>query len=209
MNLKKIISFSLWGDDLMYWNGAIENIHLAKKLYPGWKCRFYIDYYADKELIKKVEVEDCEIVRIEPLQSFSGLFWRFYAAEDADIMICRDADSRISQREVYAVNEWLESDKHFHIMRDHPHHHTLILGGMWGARNMEGITELINTYPYQNLKGTDQLFLAEQIYPQVKDSAMIHDSYNLYQDGTNFPSKRIREEFVGSVFDKNGKPVYL
>ena len=207
MNLKKIISFSLWGNDLMYWNGAIENVYLAKKLYPTWICRFYIDSSAEEELIDKIKNEDCEIVLVEPSQSFSGLFWRFYAAEDADIMICRDTDSRLSEREVNAVNEWLDSDKHFHIMRDHPYHHTPILGGMWGARNMEGITDLIKKYPYQDVKGTDQFFLAQFIYPQVKELAMIHDSYDLFQDGKAFPSERVGDEFVGRVFDKNGKPV--
>ena len=195
----------MWGNDLMYWNGAIENVHLAKKLYPDWRCRFYIDSNADEQLINKIRNEDCEIVMVKSSQSFSGLFWRFYAADDADVMICRDTDSRLSPREVEAVNAWLDSDKHFHIMRDHPYHHALILGGMWGARNMEGISDLIKNYPYQNLKGTDQLFLAELIYPQIKGSAMIHDSYSLFQDGIAFPSERAGEEFVGRVFDKNGK----
>lgn len=206
-SLKRIISFSLWGENPIYWAGALENIQLAKVLYPGWVCRFYVDATSPLSLIRTIKDADCEMILMEPAEEFAGLFWRFYAAEDADIMICRDTDSRLSYREVWAVNEWLNSDKHFHIMRDHPHHHTSILGGMWGARNMEGITDLIKGFPYKELKGTDQLFLAEHIYPQVKEFAMIHDSYNLYSDGIAFPTERIGEEFVGSVFDENGKPL--
>jgi len=64
------------------------------------------------------------------------MFWRFLPASDPDmdILIVRDTDSRLGLRERLAVNEWLESGKNFHIMRDHPQHGTLILGGMWECR---------------------------------------------------------------------------
>ncbi|KAK8405419.1 hypothetical protein O3P69_001755 [Scylla paramamosain] len=45
-----------------------------------------------------------------------------------------DVDSRVSQREVAAVEEWLASRKMFHVMRDHPSHNVPVLGGMWDAR---------------------------------------------------------------------------
>ena len=37
-------------------------------------------------------------------------------------LLSRDTDSRIIPREKEAVNEWLASDRVFHIMRDHPAH---------------------------------------------------------------------------------------
>lgn len=47
-----------------------------------------------------------------------------------DVMLSRDADSFILQREVDAVNEWLPSGEIFHGMRDCPYHcHLYILGG--------------------------------------------------------------------------------
>jgi len=69
------------------------------------------------------------------LFTFEGTFWRFYAAADADVMICRDVDSRLGLREKFAVDEWLESDKDCHIMRDNEEHGAPICAGMWGARN--------------------------------------------------------------------------
>ena len=39
------------------------------------------------------------------------------------------------QRERDAVNEWLESNKTFHLMRDHPWHGSEINAGMWGGWN--------------------------------------------------------------------------
>jgi len=205
--MKKIISFSLWGRDPKYWKGAIENIRLAREIYPGWVCRFYVDAGADARLVDLIRGEDCEIVPEVPLQSFSGLFWRFYAADDADVMLSRDADSRISEREALAVRQWLDSGRQFHIMRDHPFHKVRVPGGMWGCRGLEGLSDLVRQYPYQDLKGTDQLFLAQMVYPQVKEFAMVHDSYNLFGDGMPFPSERKGSEFVGEVFDQYGKPM--
>ena len=40
--MKKIISFSLWGDSPFYIDGAYKNIELAKEIYPDWICRFYV-----------------------------------------------------------------------------------------------------------------------------------------------------------------------
>ena len=46
-----------------------------------------------------------------------------------DILLSRDLDSRISEREVAAVEEFLASDKQVHIMRDHPARTAPIMGG--------------------------------------------------------------------------------
>lgn len=191
----------------MYWVGALRNIDLAKVLYPGWTCRFYVDRSSPPELIKTISDADCEMILVDPVETFAGLFWRFYAADYADVMICRDTDSRLSEREVEAVNRWLDTDHNFHIMRDHPQHHALIMGGMWGCRNMAGMRTLIDLFPYKNAKGTDQLFLARVIYPQVSKVAMIHDSYNLFGDGIDFPGSRLHDEFVGKVFDQHDAPM--
>jgi predicted O-methyltransferase YrrM len=198
-SMKKIISFSLWGENPIYWIGALKNIQLAKVLYPDWVCRFYVDATSSPELIKTIDQADCEMILMEPSEEFSGLFWRFYAAEDADIMICRDADSRLSRREVDAVKQWLDTDSLFHIMRDDQQHTALIMGGMWGCRNTEGMKDLIEQYQHKCFKGTDQYFLAQIIYPQVRDYAVIHDSYNHFGDGADFPTPRIKDEFVGRV----------
>ena len=48
-------------------------------------------------------------------------------------MLSRDLDSRPTRREVAAVEEWLDSSKAVHIMRDHPSHKAAIMAGMWGA----------------------------------------------------------------------------
>jgi len=212
---KNIISYSLWGDKPMYWFGAIKNIELGKKYYPGWICRFYIDRNSRQDLIETIKGDNVEVVLVDPNISNHGMFWRFSAAvdEDVNIFLSRDCDSRISEREVAAVNEWLSSDKDFHIMRDHPYHAVPILGGMWGCRR--GIMRKIDLIDKINKwcsngrssysAGIDQDFLREIVYPLIKDRSMEHSDFNLNYGGEirNFPYIRSDYEFVGDVFDEN------
>lgn len=51
-----------------------------------------------------------------------------------ELFLSRDLDSRISPREVAAVSEFLASEQEVHVMRDHPAHTAVIMGGMWGAK---------------------------------------------------------------------------
>ena len=86
----------------------------------------------------------------------------------------RDLDSRLNDREQAAVQEWLNSKKEFHIMRDHPMHGWPILGGLWGCK-MTDVTrsqwkntwsKVFSIFPIYKLvlanrseKGHDQKFL--------------------------------------------------
>lgn len=209
--MKNVVAYSLWGDNSMYWVGATRNIEQVKKYFPGWICRFYIDESCDVDLIKSINGDNVEIRFVNSKDSFHGMFWRFWASEDTDvdIFLSRDCDSRFSDREVAAVNEWLSSDKDFHIMRDHPYHSVPILGGMWGCRNgimrNIGISKLIEDWDSYCRKGIDQDFLGQIVYPLVKDISMEHSEFNLNYGGDvkYFPTERINYEFVGDVFDEN------
>jgi len=222
--MKNVIAYSLWGDKPMYWVGAQKNIELSKKLFPGWISRFYIDKNSDKSLIDSIKGDNVEVVLVDPNSinnttnwqpnSFQGMFWRFWAAEDPDIdvFLSRDCDSRLSEREKLAIDEWLSSDKLFHIMRDHPFHTTPILGGMWGARSgimrKFGLSNMIQTWCKlkQNYTfGVDQDFLTKAIYPNIHKMSLEHSEFGIKFSGDikRFPSKRINYEFVGDVFDEN------
>ena len=79
------------------------------------------------------QIDICDIEknpRFDNLASVFPLNWRFLPSMDSqvDALFVRDLDSEISEREMAAVEEFLESDKDFHVMRDHPQHGTVILG---------------------------------------------------------------------------------
>ena len=209
--MKNVIAYSLWGDHPMYWTGALRNIEQVKKYFPDWICRFYIDDSSDKKLIESIKGDNVEVILVNSKDSFHGMFWRFWASEDedVDIFLSRDCDSRFSDREVYAIKEWLESDKDFHIMRDHPYHTVPILGGMWGCRNglMRKIEliKMIESWGQFQRKGIDQDFLGRCVYPLVINNSMEHSEFNLRFGGEirTFPTIRNNYEFVGDVFDEN------
>jgi hypothetical protein len=203
--VKKIISFCLWGSDPKYCVGAIRNAEICKQFYPDWKCRFYAHNSVPKHVIAKIEsIPDTEIVLVDQDPNWQSMFWRFLPASDptVDIFICRDCDSRLSQREVEAVKEWQASDKMVHIMRDHPHHGFTMLGGMIGFKkeSFELLTECLKKFQPLNHYGTDYVFFKQVLYPQVKDAALVHDPFF---EKKPFPSKRVNYEFVGQVFDEN------
>ena len=206
--MNKVIAFSLWGNNPIYTIGAIENKELAKKHYPDWTCRYYIGKSTNCEIVEQLKDVNTEIILMDSDGDWTGMFWRFECASETnvDVMISRDTDSRLNSRESNAVNQWLKSNKDFHIMRDHPYHNTEILGGMWGMRNgiLKNIKELIENYTKGAFWQVDQNFLKEKIYPLVVNNNFTHDSYFNYNDNSKpFPSERINKEFVGDVFDEN------
>jgi hypothetical protein len=209
--MKNVVAYSLWGDAPMYWIGAVRNIEQVRNYFPEWICRFYIDNSCDEKLIKTIKGDNVEVVLVDSKDSFHGMFWRFWASEeeDTDVFLSRDCDSRFSDREVAAINQWLSSNKDFHIMRDHPYHNVPILGGMWGCRNglmrEIGLSKLIDQWGKYERKGIDQEFLAKFVYPLVKDKALEHCEFNLNfgAELTPFPVKRENFEFVGDIFDEN------
>jgi hypothetical protein len=201
--MKKIISFSLWGDNPKYTVGAIKNAELSPEIYPGWICRYYIDKSTPQEVVDELKSKShVEVVMMDEDGEWNSMFWRFYpiADEDTEIMLSRDCDSRLSLREKLCVDEFIKSDKLFHTMVDHPWHGG-IMGGMWGAKNgiLKEMKSLIDSWEKTNQWQTDQSFLRHIISPMVSDIIMIHDSINL----KNFPSKRENYHFVGEIFDGN------
>ena len=154
--MKKVVSFCLWGDNPKYTIGAIRNAELAKEYYPDWECRFYLANTVPKDILDQLNrFDNVKLVFMEKDSSWDGMFWRFYPITDPDVevMISRDTDCRITDREARAVNEWLESGKTLHVMRDHPMHTEPIMGGMWGCRCKEMFDKIIeNIYdPYPNM----------------------------------------------------------
>ena len=201
----KIIAFSLWGDNPKYTVGAIKNADIADELFPEWICRFYIGKSVPEDILNQLrEKNNTQIVQMDEDGDWSGMFWRFHpcSEDDVDVVLSRDTDSRLTQREKDAIDEWLESDKGFHIMRDHPWHGTQILGGMWGCKKgtLTEMSSLIDSIQKGDFWQVDQIFLRDYIYPLVKDDAFVHDEFF---EKRPFPTKRNNLEFIGEVYDEN------
>jgi len=205
----KVITFSLWGTDFKYLIGAVRNAELARTIYPDWVCRFYVSQNISTGIMQTLEeLPNVEVVQMPEVGDWRSMFWRFTAIDDDDVevMISRDTDSRLSHREKAAVDEWLASDKGFHIMRDHPFHGYPVLGGMWGIKKdvIPNMTKLVDGWNQQDRYGTDYEFFASSIIPLISQNVMVHDEFF---DNQPFPTPRQGYEFVGQVFDESDRTV--
>ena len=224
------ISYSLWGDNKVYTYGLVENVLNNRRLLPEWTTRVHHNDTVPSNILEWLKAqEDVQLVRHEGSDcKASNMFWRFedLFLKDAVVLI-RDADSRVSVREVRMVNEWLASDKDFHVIRDHQGHRVPILGGTMGCRNncleyigrptgmrdvnapplefQEGLSFMrefvAQVPPSRDMYNLDQIFLYHYVYPQVATRAMIHASHNAYEKF----AKRVEPKdtgFVGEVVEE-------
>lgn len=204
------ISYSLWGSNKVYTYGLVENVLRNKKILPAWKVRVHHNDTVPENVLTWLKQQDnVELVHHEGSEcKASNMFWRFedLFLPDTTVLI-RDADSRISDRELGFIQEWLDSDRDFHFIRDAETHKVCIPGGLLGCRNnclryIAGSSGLrnVNLPPlqfhdglsfmrqfYQNLPAPrdhynmDQIFLYTYVYPQVVHQSMVHCSYNAYE----------------------------
>lgn len=213
----KVISFSLWGDKSIYQVGSIRNAKMAKEFYPDFQCWFYIHVdTVPKNTIDKLR--ECDNVKIieksGDLYSMKPMTWRFEAidAPEVELMMSRDVDTQILLREKLAVDEWINSGKLLHIMRDHPWHRYYIQGGMFGVRKSD--ISWIDKIESQCSKGNynyDQIFLSDIIYSLYKDNCIIHASFNKLEGNEicrDFPMRLEDDDykFVGEyVYDDGSR----
>lgn len=180
---RHVISFSLWGTNPRYLQGALRNVVAAMDVYPDWICRFYCDDSVPVAILDQLRGHGAEVVmRPRPSVFYEGLLWRFEVVNDPGIshFLVRDCDSVVNVKERVAVDEWLQSGKWFHAMRDFASHTEVILAGMWGGvagvlpavdelrREFKPLTAPTRTY--------DQHLLRECVWPIVRQSVLIHDS---------------------------------
>lgn len=212
-----VISFGLWGSNPKYTLGALKNIKLASMYYPTWQCWFYCDIETvPNEIMEEISSnQNTKVIPIEASKERNdGMFWRFYAIENSEVelFMSRDCDSRITQREAISVLEWISSEKSFHIMRDHPHHGTPILGGMWGVKTekLRNIRTLIDKY-YETDKwknpicGVDQDFLKDYVWDMAKNDCYENDEFFAKKP---FTLPRDPKHFVGQVYDGNDNGIF-
>lgn len=207
------ISYSLWGSEPVYNVGIVRNAEQSKIFYKYWRVVVYYDSSVPIDTITKLQSLDVLCIDVTNLNLY-GMFWRFLAADlkDSEYVIFRDADSRLSEREKLAVNEWINSGKTLHVMRDHPLHkipygnNSLgILGGMWGIKGgVLKMTEMIYNFPGSKINqyGNDQAFL-KIIYSIFQSDKFVHDEF---YEKYSFPIPRENGRFVGERMDVNDNP---
>jgi hypothetical protein len=214
----KVISYSLYGSELIYTIGCIKNAKLRIELFPDWDMWVYYNETVPKHIIKELKSLGVKLIKNNSDNGYINSMWRFLPMNESNIeyYICRDCDSRISERDVIAVNEWIESGKDFHIIRDHPIGHWWPMNaGMWGSKgnSIYNFKDVISNYLKNNFryydKSIDQHFLKDVVYPLTLNRCLVHDEYYNYENcakSINHDRESNNFAFIGEAIQENDEP---
>lgn len=179
-----VISFALWGTKPVYCYGAMINLVLSRDIYPGWTCRYYVDASVPRRCIAYLRDNGAEIFNIEDQYPNAGQLQRFLVMNDQGVgrFLVRDCDARLSVEESKLVQEWIDSGRSFHVIRDHILHNALMMAGLWGGRTDTGIdiVALMRTYfkaGTTTIYGDDQRMLGSVLWPLIRKRSLVHDRY--------------------------------
>ena len=179
-----VISFSLWGTAPFYAYGAMINLVLARTIYPGWSCRFYVAADVPQACVAFLCDNGADVRDMEDEYPGVGLFQRFLVMNDPTVgrFLVRDCDARLSAAEADLVQQWIKSGKPFHVVRDHVLHNELMIGCTWAGRTDCGIdiVALMRRYFTQGPTakyGHDQRMLGLMLWPLIRERCLVHDKY--------------------------------
>lgn len=222
---KRVIAMSLYGPNKDYAYGAIENALLVRREWPDWTLRIYHDDQVDVDTLTVLRSLGVHLVlrRLDHGLATTNLargnaghramFWRFDVVADTNVTryIIRDTDARLSRRDRVAVQDWINSGRYMHIMRDHHHHIQPIMGGMWGAVGGLVPASVFDTDSTQDRGyNDDQQLLHTKVWPWARRLALVHDSYTCADTklaGAEWRPYSVQREslydFVGNKYEKD------
>jgi len=178
----KVFSFCLYGPyNERYYPGMIQNIQLIHQHFPGWYIYVYVGSDVTPEMISTLRATPRVFVCLTGIMGIVNMVHRFFPIDDpnVEIMIVRDADSRIHWRDRWAIREFVDSTYSAHTIRDHKEHTCRLMGGLWGVKRIAGLNmqeqyKLYEAKPEYRGMAWDQDFLSSRIYPIVSSRLLAH-----------------------------------
>lgn len=176
-----VLSFSLYGQEELYLQGAVANAAMARFLYPGFIPRFYVSEDVPAGTVRRLRDLSCEIVECGISKGHTGAMWRFSALEDLSVhFVCiRDADSRLNLRERQMFDQWVASGRSWHTVRDHPWQRMPICAGLFDSRRPLHLPE---QRCQSGAYGEDEGFLAGQLLPLIRHDLAVHDTFGSHSE---------------------------
>jgi hypothetical protein len=216
-------SFCIYGrEQPKYHTGLLENIQLVSTHFPGWKVFVYVGSETPAAYIRTLQAAPNVVVRLTGISGHRNSLHRFFAIDEpeVDLMMVRDADSRIHWKDRWAIQRFLDSGKAAHIIRDHQDHSTPILAGLWGLRKEildRPLREMVAEWsPVHAGSGTvddpmgfgiDQNFLKLVLYPMITNQSLVTYSFNCLYPGECaelFPFEWTDELYCGQRVELSG-----
>lgn len=210
--MANVFSFCLYGpENPRYYPGMLENVYLAGKYFPDWKV--YIYYAPDVAHTMVEHLSACSNVIMRPtgITGPKNMIHRFFAIDEpeVEVMMVRDADSRIHWKDRWAIREFVVSPQVAHTIRDNVEHTAKMMGGLWGLKKAAGINVQQQYASYVEdislgfRNAHDQNFLADVIYPKVLPRLLVHYSLAPTFTGENyvvrFPFEWTNDIYCGRI----------
>jgi hypothetical protein len=189
----------------------LENVFLAGKHFPDWKV--YIYYAPDVEQSIVNHLGACSNVVLCPtdITGAKNMIHRFFAIDEpgVDLMLVRDADSRIHWKDRWAIREFVASPQLAHTIRDNKEHTARMMGGLWGIKKAAGIcvrdayAHYIEDMSRGPRNAHDQNCLEDVIYPKVLSNLLVHYSKAPVFEGerhtVRFPFEWTNDIYCGRI----------
>lgn len=188
-----------------------QNVLLALKYFPDWRVYVYLGTDVDPEMVQWLRSYHTVVLRETGITGAVNMIHRFYAIDEPDVelMMVRDADSRIHWKDRWAIQEFV-SNSHYvaHTIRDNIMHTAHMMGGLWGLRKSAGLSirDAYASYKEDETLGHrlahDQNFLTDVVYPKVKERLLVHYSNGRKMQGEHaveFPFHWTNDIYCGRI----------
>lgn len=211
-------SFCIYGTKLIYYEGMIKNLELISKITPlpnvliGYSDDILEQYkskYESYDFVKMILIdkEFCESIMCSRLFQIDTIIEPAY-------VFCRDADSRVSERDVWCMQQFINTGRKVHIIRDHFYHKQKLQGGTCGFfldvpstfTKMFRETKLANGFDNLNKSyGLDEYFLSNKMYKLFNKDEMFIQTNCVGLLGETINTIDIKQtndtDFIGNVYN--------
>ena len=206
--------------------GVLRNAHLIKVFLPEWRLRVFVSDSSSSSLppriLTKLLTAGATLSYVpDAIADTVPIHMRSYLIADdphVEYFVIRQPKQRLSDRDTFAIHNWISSNATFHCVRDHPLHKTQsIVRGLWGARR-ERLKTLLGSSMHQivenhvknvSLKAEPGVvmksFLTDRLWPVVQGNVLCQDSVSCKDWPGSVPFKLARQftEALGDLYNRH------
>lgn len=207
-----VFSFSLYGTNPKYTRGMILNAEQLSRSFPAARVNIYTAPDVPVDVVATLQaMPNIRVIPVPQRPGSAGMFDRYRAIddEDCDVMIVRDADSRVHARDAACIEDFLSApEKLLHIIRDHKYHTCRIMGGAVAMRKAavadRPMAARLEHWLHRSQYMMDQNFLITEFYEQLRSATLVHDRYGRFaatEESVPFRVPIVDDLFVGQVHE--------
>lgn len=206
-----VFSYCIYGSQDKYCLGLIKNLEQIAISYPDFETHIAVGNDVPDHYIQKYkEFNNTKLTIHSDITGGRLMSYRFFPLDDpgVEVMMSRDADSRLTERDRWCIDQFLQSDYKIFTIRDHKNHGTQLMGGQWGMRRIHGFSMQTaydifkRSYAQIDRVQNDQDFIRGYIYNVYKTQCVAYTSCYTYPGETAKPIAIPRKDiydFCGNV----------